>query len=126
MDSVVQGNFVLSGEAGTLIYASLTNPSFGSQEVHHFCLVPSSVGIAGPAAFSVSVVPNPSTGTFNVIAENNDMAGIRVFDVTGRMILERKTAAQNVILDLSAESRGVYILQIETESGKAVQKLVLK
>jgi hypothetical protein len=84
------------------------------------------VGITKTAAFSLSVIPNPSTGQFNVVIGNNDMKSLRVFDVTGRIILERKTAGQNVILDLSGESRGVYILQIETEYGKAVQKLVLK
>jgi hypothetical protein len=126
MDLIVQGNFVLSGVANDSVYASLTNPSFGSQEVHNFCILPSSVGITKTAAFSLSVIPNPSTGQFNVVIGNNDMKSLRVFDVTGRIILERKTAGQNVILDLSGESRGVYILQIETEYGKAVQKLVLK
>ena len=126
MTSGVQGNFVLAGESGTVTYATLTNASFGSQEAHNFCITPSSVGINAVTAFSISVIPNPSTGQFNIDIDNNDMKTIRVFDITGRAILERKTAGQNVILDLSAESKGVYILQVETIRGKAVQKLVLK
>ena len=124
IENGVQGNFVLSGNSGTQTYATLNTPAFGSSEAHNFCIQPSAINEI--PALSFSIIPNPSTGLFTIMAGNSEMKMIRVYDITGRAVFERKSAEQNVILDLSAESKGVYILQIETELGKAVQKLVLK
>ena len=118
------GNYVLSNASGTAYYAVLNNPSFGSQEVNPFCIT--AVAIGEIPAFRLSIIPNPSSGQFNITVDNNEEKTFRVFDVTGRLIRERKTNDQSLALDLSHESKGVYILQIETLSGKAVQKLVLK
>ena len=117
------GNFELIDNQST-IYASLSNPAFGSNEVHNFC-IPTS-GIDEVAALNFSIIPNPSTGHFNVVINTNDEKTLRVFDITGRLMMERKTAEQSFALDLSNQSKGVYILQIETINGNAVEKLVLK
>ena len=118
------GNFTLTTDAGNTIYASMDNPSFGSQEVHTFCIVPTA--ITEVPVFPISIIPNPSTGQFNIAIDNGDVKSIHVFDITGKLILEKKTADPNIMLDLSTQSKGIYILQVETNYGKAVQKLVLK
>jgi hypothetical protein len=94
----------------------MSNPAFGAQEASNFCVTPAS-GISETPIFTFSVTPNPSTGQFNIAVGNGDEKSYRVFDVTGRLISERKTSAQNFALDLSNQSKGVYILQIETEAG---------
>ncbi len=118
------GNYVLTDAGNTSIFTSLSNPAFGSHETRNFCVTPSAVNEVPTLSFSI--IPNPSTGQFNLVINSNEEKTVRVYDVTGRIIKERKTIEQNFMLDLSSESRGVYILDIETANGKAVQKLVLK
>ena len=124
MTSGENGNFTLDDVAETTTYASLNTPSFGSSEAHDFCIGNSAV--QNVAALNVSIIPNPSSGQFNVMLDNNDEKQIRVFDMTGRLIQDRKTNDQNFSINLTNESKGVYVLQIETANGNAVQKLVLK
>ena len=124
MTDGVDGNFTLGDVAATTTYASLTTPSFGSSEVHDFCI--SSVGVENIPSLDLSIIPNPSSGQFNVMLQNNDEKSIKVYDITGRLIEERKTTEQSFSINLNNQSKGVYLLQIETANGKAVQKLVLK
>jgi lysyl endopeptidase len=119
------GNFVITGTANSTQYAAMTTPAFGNQEAHNFCVTAFS-GINQIETINASIIPNPSTGQFNVIVGNNEEKLVRVFDMTGRLILERKTSDQSFIIDITNESRGVYILEIGTLAGKAVEKLVLK
>ena len=118
------GNYVLTDAGNTSVFTSLSNPAFGSHETHNFCVTPSAVNEVPSLNFSI--IPNPSTGLFNLVVNSNEEKTIRIYDVMGRIIKQMKTLEQNFALDLSSESRGVYILDIETANGKAVQKLVLK
>jgi hypothetical protein len=129
-----QNNGMTSGEDGTFslvttdgtgtILAALTSASFGSQEAHTFCVGPASV--TDLPALSFSVTPNPSSGKFNISVSSSDEKNCRVYDITGRIIFERKTSNPDFVIDLNNESKGVYLLQIETIKGRAIQKLILK
>ena len=63
---------------------------------------------------------------FNLLFNNEEEKNVRVFDALGRMITERNTTDKNFALNLSNESKGVYVLQIETKAGNAIQKVVVE
>ena len=69
--------------------------------------------------------PNPSSGIFSLIFLQAEEKIISVFDVTGRIVEKRPTQENNLSINLSLQSNGVYILQIETENGIAFKKLIL-
>ncbi|MCH8555705.1 MAG: T9SS type A sorting domain-containing protein, partial [Schleiferiaceae bacterium] len=80
---------------------------------------------------SMNVFPNPSTGVFNVAFDLEGVRNIhmRVLSPTGQLVLEndlgRRGGSFNTTLDLSGLAKGIYILQVDTESGVATRRLNL-
>jgi hypothetical protein len=64
---------------------------------------------AGNGMFDLSFVKNPSR--------------LEVYDLNGRMIYSLNEPGSKHLLDLSAKSNGVYILNVITESGTATAKV---
>ncbi len=122
MTSSVDGSFSLTGGGNT--YASLTNPGFGTQEVHNFCI--QNTGIEENNSISVSVFPNPSTGIFTIQLNTPETKKISLFDALGRLVYNKTTTDNLVNINLANNSQGVYLLQIETLGEKALEKLILK
>lgn len=77
-------------------------------------------------ASSLSVYPNPSTGTYQLSLSNNlEATSIRVYDLIGNIILSNEGLNGNqAIINLENSANGVYFLEVSTKDGKAVQKLI--
>lgn len=86
----------------------------------------SMVGINPINDLITAVYPNPSRdGVFTVRGEPGLESQIRVLDLSGREIKKVSSSSTGqTTIDLE-DSRGVYILQIETNQGLAVHKLVV-
>ncbi len=70
-----------------------------------------------------NIYPNPSNGTFNIIAEN---AGtISISDASGKLIYSGKVAKGINTVSVKAKS-GVYFLVQQSEGKKATTKLMIK
>jgi hypothetical protein len=84
------------------------------------------------AVFNAVVYPNPSNGSFTVSFESlhKSAAVIRVIDITGKTVysVNHDIAGGNnyLSLDISSLTFGIYLLQIETNEGKSVSRIVLK
>jgi hypothetical protein len=74
----------------------------------------------GGLAELFSVYPNPTTGKVKITG--SDFSLVEVLNETGT-VLQNTTSAS---LDLSSLAAGVYYLRIQTESGIAVKKILLK
>ncbi len=77
------------------------------------------------------VLPNPSSGTFSVIA-NEALSGVlyTVYDLQGRLLLSKSggNLEPNAIteIDLNAFPEGVYLLNLQTASGERSTKRIVK
>lgn len=67
-----------------------------------------------------AVYPNPSKDIFTVRCE--DMTNIKVFNILGEMILDIKTL--NDSHEITDLKKGVYFINIESEKGSVVKKVV--
>ena len=72
---------------------------------------------------SIGIYPNPFSGFLNIIGEVNS-AGIRVFDMQGRLLFNHKLTLP-AILELGHLPPGTYVLEAESE-GIPVRKRILK
>jgi Secretion system C-terminal sorting domain/PKD domain len=103
----------------TSTYANLVvhNPQFD-------CLV----GTQSIEGQSLTISPNPATGHALIILGSDTGNGImRLWDVTGRMVLEQTLSAgqESAILDVSHLSPGLYAVEVMADGLRRVGKLAV-
>ena len=79
----------------------------------------------------LSVFPNPSNGSFTVNASlsQSNSAMIKVLDLAGKKVHFEVVNHVNEInrtLDLKHLAKGVYILEVTTDKGKATEKIIIE
>jgi len=75
----------------------------------------------------VLVYPNPSFGDL-FVKSNAIMEGIRLFEIGGKVVLNYhgKNFNNSIKLDLSSIESGIYFMEIITEQGRAIRKIIKK
>ena len=74
----------------------------------------------------VKVYPNPVSGESFTVTSSSDIKKIDVFSTTGAKVVSQKANGNNVTVDASALSAGVYFVKVETEAGSSSSKLIVK
>ncbi len=75
---------------------------------------------------TLSAYPNPTNGAFTVQTANNDAKRINVYNVEGQLVLTNTIVQENIDVDLSAFSNGLYHIQITSDSFNQQFKIVKK
>lgn len=70
--------------------------------------------------------PNPSNGVFNISLAKNEQTNFTVFNHMGQKVLESSTSELYNVIDLSALSKGLYLLEINNGKTKQVEKLIVR
>lgn len=73
-----------------------------------------------------SLFPNPTSGNFTIVSENVVPFQVRVYNSVGQMVRAAKSQETNLKLDLSHQAKGVYQVEIVTEAGRLVKKVLLQ
>jgi hypothetical protein len=69
--------------------------------------------------------PNPATSVFTIekdIKVRN--AGLQLFDVNGRMLMEGQLTETKTAIDISNFAKGIYILKVITDHAVGVEKII--
>ena len=97
------------------VYGSLDNPY-----VLHF----NANGLNSQSS-EVSVFPNPTCD--KVFVTGHDLQSVKVFNAFGQLVQERSFApVEQVEIDLSSYSAGVYMISVKDINGQATNKSILK
>lgn len=73
------------------------------------------------------VFPNPSNGIINIQTEDNQIIErLKLFNPNGQIIKELKPNSLSLEIDLSNLESNIYYLQIDSDKGKSIKKLVKK
>lgn len=73
----------------------------------------------------ISVFPNPVANSVNVrIPGIQGMADIRVFDIYGKMLMQKNSNQLNTQLDVSALPSGVYMVKVVNNDKESTMKIV--
>ena len=81
---------------------------------------------------NLSIYPNPSRDIFNVTFTSEQVQNlkVRILNVVGEEIindnLQQFVGEYTKQIDLSNNAKGIYFLEIETESGVVNKKLILQ
>jgi hypothetical protein len=76
-----------------------------------------------------TVYPNPTKGTITVNLKQNSLpATLTITDFMGRIIDEERLTGSNssILLNLSDESKGIYIVQLRNANGVQAQKVSIE
>ncbi|UPT67451.1 MAG: T9SS type A sorting domain-containing protein [Sphingobacteriales bacterium JAD_PAG50586_3] len=81
---------------------------------------------------ALSLFPNPTNGNFTVslLSDNENDALVRVFDITGKAVVNTRFAAtkgQNLFnLDLTGNAHGIYFVEVNQGATRLVKKLIVE
>ncbi len=82
-------------------------------------------GIKGAQAdMSISLYPNPATNY--VVIEQAEGCTLRISNVAGATICTRSNLSNSESIETAAWPQGIYLVQVQGTSGKAMRKLVKK
>jgi len=73
----------------------------------------------------IKIFPNPSNGILQINRSNNEEAIIRLFDTTGKTILEKNITDSEIILDIQ-DVKGLYFLEIKSDRANHIEKIVFE
>ena len=77
---------------------------------------------------SIAIHPNPSSGKFLVTFDGLIFpdAGIKIFDISGRLVFEMNNPGGKVNIDLSDQPDGIYLLMITNRNEQHLQKIAIQ
>ena len=77
----------------------------------------------------ISIYPNPSNGIINLISSKKiENCNITIIDVLGKCVLSQQLSVNtgNTTLDYLSLPTGIYFLNISSESGRFIEKLIIQ
>jgi hypothetical protein len=117
-DTITFGSTVLKKSDGNIFIARFMNPG-----------MPTTLSSTENTLSQVKVVPNPSTGEFNIqLPEDVKEGTYIVYDIAGKKIfdLPLNPTSDRQVIDLTGKTKGIYFLEINTGKQKTTKKLVLR
>ena len=75
----------------------------------------------------IAIYPNPSTGIYTISLGNVQPISIKIYDVSGKIILAKNdilVSNNKTNVDLTAASKGIYFLVINSENGIISKRIV--
>lgn len=84
------------------------------------------LGVTEVVDADFSIFPTVSNGQNITIAMNNQEAtSVRIYDITGREVYSNNTSSNTIEFSLNVSS-GTYLVKVNTESGAATKKIIIK
>lgn len=102
-----------------------TNGSSSDMETKEgYITVVETVSIDNNLENEASIYPNPASSVMNVRAEG--MQHICIFDITGKVVLEKEVSSDYETVDVSMLKASAYAVRITTNSGTIVKNIVIE
>ena len=75
---------------------------------------------------SITIWPNPASGTVNIAADNYTTMKVRIFDLAGKLRLDLFTQTAETSLNISSLKPGIYLLNMTTQDGVSHNQKLIK
>ena len=110
---------------GTGSYLELISTEMDNNQASSW-LASSSISLATTSfneSTTIAIYPNPVTHYLN-IHTTKPMNGIKIFDVSGKLMYDLKQQSDSVNMDWSEYSNGVYFISIYDDDGSITKKVI--
>lgn len=84
------------------------------------------LGVENDNLNEVSLYPNPANETVTIMVDLNTYSRIRIYDVTGKIILDKPATIGIEQLDVSTWEAGIYAVELTGENAIANSKLIVQ
>jgi hypothetical protein len=75
---------------------------------------------------STEIYPNPAQNSLNVVSYAVDINSVSIYNLNGQKVLNTKVDANQIRINTSTLSKGVYIIDIKSEEHSVKRKLILE
>lgn len=75
--------------------------------------------------FEVQVYPNPAQDLVTIEAGGYQINELTIYDLHGKEVLQQTSAADRVRVGLKGLAKGLYFLNVQTEAGTEIKKLLI-
>lgn len=91
-------------------------------------LVEECLGLEEPSAqLGFSILPNPSNGQFKLVLDHPVDGQIQIQSVNGQVVMESNLKNVQILnLNGTTWANGVYLINIQTESGQSTKRLIIQ
>jgi hypothetical protein len=96
----------------------------GRRNVKHYCITPTTLGIAETGPNELSVVPNPSVGNVEIRVKGSNGGKVHITDVSGRLIRSESIDVRSVMV-IGGISAGIYIVTYINHDGDVSRQKLL-
>jgi hypothetical protein len=86
----------------------------------------SSSAINNPSASGFSLYPNPSAGVINFETNSTTPLAIEILNLNGQIIYNNLYKGQTGTIDLTRQSKGIYIMKVKGNNFTKIQKIVIE
>ncbi|MCF8338814.1 MAG: T9SS type A sorting domain-containing protein, partial [Bacteroidales bacterium] len=84
-------------------------------------------GLTEPDKQSFSVYPNPAESKINIqMSHNINKAFVKMENALGKQLIEKHIHSKTGEIDVSHLKPGIYFINLNTEKGKLVKKVIIK
>ena len=73
---------------------------------------------------SIIVHPNPTSDYLFISSENSMIDSITIYSLTGKKVLEDSKGVNSI--DVSSLSKGMYFIEVYSDTGKTIKKFIKK
>ena len=75
---------------------------------------------------ALNIYPNPASDFVNIVSENGGMSKVQVYDITGRLLVDRIVDEESLVLNVAGLVDATYFVRVIYTDGKAsVSKLII-
>lgn len=88
--------------------------------------VPIISGINDIEGTLVDIYPNPANNVLNIVSYTVGIENIYIYSTNGQLVLDNEVNANQIILNTSTLSKGVYIIDIKSKETSIKRKLIIE
>jgi len=75
--------------------------------------------------FEISLYPNPTSGFLNINSEADNYS-LQIFDLTGKIVINRTSLSETTQIDVSILTDGIYMIKLNNGSHHLTKKIIIK
>jgi hypothetical protein len=123
------GNTVISGETNQSFTATMSG-NYAVIVMENSCSDTSNCefilveGIADFSTSQINIYPNPFTDQFIITSSGVENANINVTTLLGQLVYSSEFTGKQMLIDLSEQPKGIYLIKVETKTGVSIKKII--